>query len=157
MAEQAVVARLNAVFAEWRSALERRALVRFESGLVPTIGLTPAAKADAFSAQFGCTAIGFNWEMMDPSADLAAPRSARATVREAVAMDMRDPRAMWLGPDAALAFADALLGAFDPKQCTALTNHLNGLWFPISGARDEWSFAIMDERAIALLILAAKD
>ena len=72
MAEEAVVARLNAVFAEWRSALERRALVRFESGLVPTAGLTPAAKADAFSAQFGCTAIGFNWEMMDPSADLAA-------------------------------------------------------------------------------------
>jgi len=148
--------RLNALFAEWREALEERALVRFEAGAVPLDALTPAAKADAFSGQFGCTPIGFNWEMLDPSEDLTAPRSARGTMVEALTSDMVMRQTRWLGGERSLEFAVSFLSAFDPASLSVVSNHLNGLWYPISGASDEWSFAVMDDDVIALLVMAAR-
>ncbi|MEO1048699.1 MAG: hypothetical protein AAFW59_10265 [Pseudomonadota bacterium] len=150
------LARLNAFFGEWREALEARALVRFEAGAVPHDALTPAAKADAFSARFGFQPIGFNWEMLDPSDDLTAPRSARGTMVEALTNDMLQTNQRWLGVEGALACANGFLGAFDPSELSVVSNHLNGLWYPISGASDEWSFAAMDDQSIALLVLAAR-
>lgn len=150
------LAHLNVFFEEWREALEARALVRFEAGDVPQDALTSAAKADAFSAQFGFQAIGFNWEMLDPSDDLTAPRSARGTMVEALANGMLQPKQAWLGVEDALSCANAFLGAFDPTALSVVSNHLNGLWYPISGASHEWSFAAMDDQSIALLVLAAR-
>lgn len=147
---------LGAFFDQWREALEERALVRFEAGPLPQEGLTPAAKADAFSGQFGFKPIGFNWEMLDPSDDLTAPRSARSTMVEALTSDMLQPQVPWLGVERSLECAVAFQRAFDPASLTMLSNHLNGLWYPISGANDEWSFAAMDDCAIALLVLAGK-
>lgn len=150
------IAHLNALFEEWRERLETRALVRFEAGPVPQEPLTPAAKADAFAGQFGFKPIGFNWEMLDPSDDLTAPRSARNTFVEAMSNDMVETKVRWLGVEPSLEFAVALLSAFTPATLSVVTNHLNGLWYPISGASDEWSFAVMDEEAIALLVLVPK-
>ena len=148
--------RLDAFFNEWHEALEARALVRFEIGHVPQDALTPAAKADAFSAQFGFQPIGFNWELLDPSDDLTAPRSARGTMVEALTSDMLKPKQRWLGVEGALNCANGFLGAFDSTALSVVSNHLNGLWYPISGASDEWSFAAMDDDCIALLVLAAR-
>ena len=130
--------------------------MRFEAGALPQEPLTPAAKADAFAQSFGFQPIGFNWEMLDPGSDMAAPRSAKATLVEALSTDMIHPSLAWLGEDRALACADAFLALFDAHERTLLSNHLNGLWYPISGASDEWSFVGMDARSIALLVLAAK-
>ena len=149
-------ATLEAFLAQWGEALSARALMRFKIGELPADGLTPASKADAFTGQFGFQPIGFNWEMLDPGLDLNAPRSARATLVEALTNDMTKHTVQWLGEARALECADALLGAFDPARRTVLSNHLNGLWYPISGAADEWSFVVMDETTIALLVLAGK-
>jgi hypothetical protein len=156
LAREAKLARLTAFFDHWRTAFEQRALVRFEAGSVPHDALTPAAKADAFSGRFGFKPIGFNWEMLDPGEDLAAPRSARATMVEALANDMVETRTKWLGKARALTCAEAFLAPFDAAALSIVTNHLNGLWYPISGASDEWSFAVMDEEVIALLVLVPK-
>ncbi len=147
---------LNAFIEQWRGPLEERALVRFEVGDVPQEPLTPAARADAFASGFGFKSIGFNWEMLDPGDDLTAPRSGRATLVAALSNDMIHHRAEWLGESRARECGDALLGAFEAPTRTVLSNHLNGLWYPISGARDEWSFVVMDEATIALLVLAGK-
>jgi hypothetical protein len=148
--------RLQAFIDEWRAPLETRALVRFEAGEVPAEPLTPAARADAFTARFGFKSIGFDWEMLDPSPDLTAPRSARATLVEALAQDFAQPGTKWLGEASARQCAEDLLRPFDPGRLSVLTNHLNGLWWPISGAADEWSFVAMDEAAIALLVLVPR-
>lgn len=156
MTEAEKLDRLNALFAEWREALEERALVRFEAGAVPQDALTPPAKADAFSGLFGFKPIGFNWEMLDPSDDLTAPRSARATMVEALTSDMVMRQTRWLGAEGSLEFAVTFLSVFDPASLSVVSNHLNGLWYPISGASDEWSFAVMDDDVIALLVMAAR-
>ncbi|MEM7702722.1 MAG: hypothetical protein AAF251_12350 [Pseudomonadota bacterium] len=150
------IAHLNMLFEEWREPLESRALVRFEAGAVPQEPLTPAAKADAFAGQFGFKSIGFNWEMLDPSDDLTAPRSALNTIVEALSSDMVETKLEWLGTKRSLEFAVRFLKPFDPATFSVVTNHLNGLWYPISGASDEWSFATMDDQAIALLVLVPK-
>ncbi|MEL6487897.1 MAG: hypothetical protein AAFQ13_12240, partial [Pseudomonadota bacterium] len=87
----------------WRTALEERALVRFEAGALPQEPLTPAGRADAFAQGFGFQPIGFNWEMLDPGSDMTAPRSARATIVEALSKDMIRPSLPWLGENRALA------------------------------------------------------
>ena len=148
---------LESFFAKWRAPLEARALVRFEVGKLPLDGLTPAAKADAFSRQFGCKPIGFNWEMLDPSDDLTAPRSALGTMVEALSNDIGDRKSSWLSVRDALQCAVDLLAPFDRAALSVVTNQLNGLWYPISGASDEWSFAVMDDQAIALLILVPRN
>lgn len=156
MAQADVLAALNAFFGRWRLALEERALVRFEAGPLPQAGLTAAVKADAFSQGFGFKPISFNWEMLDPGDDLAAPRSARGTICEALTNDMVDYTTPWLGAERALQCGDDFLASFDPARLCVVSNHLNGLWYPISGASDEWSFAAMDDAVIALLVVAAR-
>ena len=123
---------------------------------MPQEPLTPAAKADAFAQSFGFQPIGFNWEMLDPGSDMAAARSARATLVEALSSDMTRPIVPWLGERRALACADAFMALFRVCERTFLSNHLNGLWYPISGASDEWSFVAMDEAVIALLVLVPR-
>ena len=150
------LAQLKAFFAKWREPLERRALVRFEAGPAPQDALTLAAKADAFSGQFGFNPLCFNWEMLDPSVDLTAPRSARGTLVEALTKDIGDRKTSWLSARDAMQFAVDLTGLFDPGTLSVLTNQLNGLWHPISGASDEWSFAVMDDEVIALLVLVLR-
>ena len=156
MGEPSQHAAFDAFIDAWRKALEERALVRFEAGALPQEPLTPAAKADAFVQAFGFQPIGFNWEMLDPGNDRLAPRSALATMVEALSNDMIRPSVPWLGEARALACANAFLALFDGSERTLLSNHLNGLWYPISGASDEWSFVGMDARSIAVLVLAAK-
>ncbi len=150
------LSQLNAFFARWRGPIEERALVRFEAGALPDEGLTPAAKVDAFAGQFGFKPIGFNWEMLDPSEDLTAPRSARGTIVEALTTDIADRTTPWLSFESALQCASEFIAPFEPSSLSLVTNHLNGLWWPISGAGDEWSFAVMDERAIALLVMVPR-
>jgi hypothetical protein len=94
--------------------------------------------------------------MLDPGEDLAAPRSARATMVEALASDMAGTRTTWLGKAQATQCAEAFLAPFDATRLAIVTNHLNGLWYPISGASDEWSFAAMDDEVIALLVLVPR-
>ena len=147
---------LESYFAKWRAPLEARALVRFEVGDLPLDGLTPAAKADAFSGQFGCKPIGFNWEMLDPGDDLTAPRSALNAMVEALSKDIGDRKTAWLSVRDALQCALDFLAPFDRAALSVVTNQLNGLWYPISGARDEWTFVAMDDEAIALLILVPR-
>lgn len=147
---------LEAFIARWRGALEERALVRFEAGPLPPEGLTPAAKADAFSGQLGCNPIGFNWEMLDTSEDLTAPRSAKGTIVEALSTDIADRKTRWLSAEDAYQCAVDFTAPFDPATLSVVTNQLNGLWYPISGASDEWSFVTMDDEAIALLILVPR-
>ena len=94
--------------------------------------------------------------MRDPSYDLSAPRAARNTCVEALSNDMVETKVRWLGVEASLEFAVAFLSAFNSATLSVVTNHLNGLWYPISGASDEWSFAAMDDEAIALLVLVPR-
>ena len=147
---------LDAFFSQWRDAFETRALVRFEAGPVPQEALTPAAKADAFAGQFGFQAIGFNWEMLDPSDDLTAPRSAVNTMVEAFSHDIADRKTPWLSVRQSLECATGFLAVFDAASLRVVTIQLNGLWYPISGASDEWSFAVMDDEAMALLVLVPR-
>ena len=150
------LARLDGFFSQWRALLEERALVLFKAGLLPGEGMNPAAKADAFSAQLGCQPIGFNWEMLDPGDDLGAPRSARATMAQALSKDIGDRKTPWLSDQSAQACAADFIAPFASLELSVVTNQLGGLWYPITGASDEWSFAAMDDEAIALLVLVPR-
>ncbi|MDJ0978255.1 MAG: hypothetical protein QNI87_06945 [Erythrobacter sp.] len=150
------LSKLSAFIEDRREALEERALVRFETGEAPQEALSPAAKADAFAQRFGFQPIGFNWEMLDPGENWTVPRSARATMVEALATDISDRKTLWLGDTRVLQCAEAFLGAFAPSERTIVTNQLNGLWYPISGAADEWSFVGFDDAPIALLVLVPR-
>ena len=75
---------------------------------------------------------------------------------EALSHDIGDRKTPWLGAENALECAADFLAAFAPLTTSVVTNQLNGLWYPISGASDEWSFAAMDDEAIALLVLVPK-
>ncbi|MEM6856926.1 MAG: hypothetical protein AAF559_03570 [Pseudomonadota bacterium] len=156
MSEPGDIAAFDGFIEAWRTDLEQRAFVRFETGTLPHEPLTPVGKADAFAQSFGFQPIGFNWEMLDPGRDMTAPRSARATLVEALSKDLARPSLSWLSEDRALACADEFLSLFEEGEGTILTNHLNGLWYPISGASDEWSFVGMDTRLIVLLVLASR-
>ncbi len=146
---------LDAFRRAWRVRLSER--VRFELfvGPVPSDGLTASAKADAFAVRNGFQPIGFNWELLDPEADIDAPRSAFGTMVEAVQRDLSNPSHDWLDAKNARLCARQFLDAFAPAALTVLTNHLNGLWWPISDAADEWSFVALDDDAIALWLMAA--
>ena len=148
--------KLQTFIERWRAPLETRALVRFEAGPLPRDGLTPASKADAFCGQFGCKPIGFNWEMLDPGDDRTAPRSAPGTMVEALSSDIADRKTPWLGARDALQCALDFLAPFDRAALSVVTNQLNGLWYPVSGASEEWTFVAMDDAAIALLSLVPR-
>ncbi|MEM1195381.1 MAG: hypothetical protein AAGH57_04705 [Pseudomonadota bacterium] len=150
-----VRAALNSFYEDWRPVLSQRVRLFFASDALPETGLTPAAKADAFAVQHGFQPIGFNWEMLDPEAGLGEPRSALGTIVEALQRDIAQPSREWLDEGKAHQCATQFLGAFAQGNGTILTNHLNGLWWPISEAADEWTFVAMDEDTIALWLMAA--
>jgi len=110
--------------------------------------------ANAFAASQGLARIGFNWELLDPHSDFDAPRSAIGTMTQALSKDLSNPSRTWLDQAMARKCAQEFLGAFDAARMMVLTNHLNGLWWPISDAQDEWTFVAMDDRTIGLLMLA---
>ena len=151
---EAVFAALASFDQNWRALLSNH--VRFECvwGDLPVDGLTPAAKADAFVQQQGFNPIGFNWEMLDPEAAINGPRSAFGTIVEALRHDIAQPSRDWLSEREAQLCARQFLDAFAPETPAVLTNHLNGLWWPISSAADEWSFVAMDDRVIALWLMS---
>lgn len=154
--------RLEAFRLAWRGALETYAQVVFETGARDDAGGTPVAIADRFVSRCGYTPIGFHWEMLDITADVAAPRSARGAFEDALSKDLV-MRSDWLGTHRALACAEAFIGAFKQPQVTLLTNHIvrdggrSEGWNPISDATLEWAFVGYDGSAIALLLLTAED
>lgn len=143
---------------EWRSVLARAVRVdiaceaRACSDLPNTA--TAADLANASVTARGYQSIGFNWEMLDPHGSEEAPRSALGAMVEALGKDISNPSRQWLDEAIARRCAKHFLAAFDAGSMTLLTNHLHGLWWPISEARDEWTFIAMDDRAIAMLLLA---
>ena len=137
----------------WRARLSEAGRFECVWGALPSEGLTPAHKADAFIQLHGFNPIGFNWEMLDPGAGLDGSRSALGTMVEALKHDIAQPRQDWLSEAEAQLCARQFLDAFARGTLTVLTNHLNGLWWPISGAADEWSFVVMDDHAIALWLM----
>lgn len=147
----AVLARFDG---SWRARLSEGGRFECVWGELPEEGLTPAQKADAFVQQHGFKSIGFNWEMLDPEAPLDGSRSAFGTIVEALQHDIAQPGQRWLSQAEAHLCARQFLDAFAPTTPTVLTNHLNGLWWPISDAADEWSFVAMDDRSIVLWLMA---
>ena len=73
---------------------------------------------------------------------------------EALSNDLSNPSRGWLGARSARHCARQFLDCFVPATPTVLTNHLNGLWWPISDAADEWSFVAMDDEVVALWLMA---
>ncbi len=145
--------RLAAFAAQWLSRLEAGAQAVFVEGLVPETGGSPAAIADAFVQSKGFKPIGYNWEMLDPSASPTEPRSAVGTLAGAFDRDMEFPQQTWLGESDARACAADFVSAFDPLRCSVLTNRMVHGWHPLSDAAIEWAFVGFDQTRIALLLL----
>lgn len=142
----------------WKDVLSREVQVTIawekRTSTEPLLFQPGPSVANAFATSLGFQSIGFNWEMLDPEGGIDAPRSVLGTMIEALAKDLSNPAREWLGDAKARECAEDFLTAFDPIQMIAFTNHLNGLWWPISAARDEWTFVIMDEEITAMLLLA---
>ena len=151
---EATLAALIEFHAQWRDVLSKDVQFKLHCGALPEDGLTPAAKANAFVQAHGFQPIGFNWEMLDPEAGMDEPRSAFGTMVEALEHDLTQPSSDWLSANEARSCAGQFMAAFHASAVTILTNHLNGLWWPISGAADEWSFVAMDDDVIALWLMA---
>ena len=136
--------------ADWNELLNMS--VRFEV----YVGPRPAGgkTADTFVQQHGFKPIGFNWELLDSEAGIGATRSAFGTMVEALSNDLSNPSCGWLEASKARQCARQFLDAFAPAVPTVVTNHLNGLWWPISGAADEWSFVAIDDDTAALWLMA---
>lgn len=145
--------RLAAFEARWRGRLETAANVTFAAGPAPAAGGTPAAIADGWVEAHGFKPIGYNWEMLDPTALPGEPRSALGTLAEALAHHMAYPKQEWLGSEDARACAGDFVTAFDPARCTVLTNRMDFGWHPVSDAAIEWAFVGFDRTRIALLLL----
>ena len=147
------LANLEAFHHRWRAPLESGAQLVFKTRELDHISGTPSAIADSFVGSLGYTAIGANWEMLDPGSDADAPRSAIAAMADALTMDMVLPQQQWLGEERAKECARDFLGCFDLFQRTILTNRMYFGWNPISDAKIEWAFVAYDQSAIALLLL----
>ncbi|MCK0129543.1 hypothetical protein [Erythrobacter sp. F6033] len=109
--------------------------------------------ADSFVSGLGYKPIGFNWELLDPSADPESPRSAIAEITSALAGNISNPSQDWLDVATARQCAIQLLEAFDRTALTVVSNRYDGLWNPISGAPVEWGFVLFDNANIALLLI----
>ncbi len=148
------LAELKAFGADWLEPLGAVADVRFEYASFEECFDAPSVIADRFVAQFGFKQIGFNWEMLDASADASGARAALTVMSEAFEREMVQ-RQQWLGAERAGACANAFINAFEPAQRTILSNRFDGLWNPISDATFEWAFVGFDSRKIALLLVMA--
>ena len=140
--------------ARWLERLRNGAKVAFDFGSVPHNHSTPHAIADAFVSSFGLEPIGFNWELLDPSGDASAPRSALGEVTKALSGAISNPSEPWLSPKDAAECARDFLSFFEPGDLVVLANRYDGLWNPISGAANEWGFVAFDSEHIALFLIA---
>ena len=147
------LANLEAFIQRWRAPLKAGAQLTFETRALDKISGTPSSLADSFVGSLGYTPIGANWEMLDPGSDADAPRSAIATMADALTMDMALPQQQWLGEKRATQCAQDFIECFDLFQRTILTNRMYFGWNPISEAKIEWAFVGYDQSAIALLLL----
>ena len=156
------LARLEAFIGEWRESLESRADVAFHTAPREGAGGAPVQIADTFVSAHGFKPIGFDWELLDPAAGPAEPRSALGAFGDALTKDLV-MRSEWLGETRALACGQDFLSAFNPVQAVILTNHIirdagkSEGWNPITRATYEWAFVGYDDSAIALLLLTAED
>lgn len=139
----------------WVPILSEGALVRFEHGPPDSAAFIHTAVADAFVASLGLKPIGYNWELLDPSGDEAAPRSAMSELIGAVSSDLANPSNPWLPPEVARRCAADFLALFDSASRTIVSNRYDGIWNPIADRAIEWGFVGFDKDRIALLLLAA--
>ncbi|WP_271439877.1 hypothetical protein [Pontixanthobacter luteolus] len=150
-------AALDRFIADWREPLEQQAGVLFATGALDAPSLMHTDVADRFVQSQGLRPIGANWEMLDPSGDDSAPRSAIAFFADALSQNMVLPRRSWLGEGRARQCGREFLACFEPRSRTILTNRMDFGWNPISAANVEWAFIGFDDQKIALLLLAAQD
>ncbi|MBD2842987.1 hypothetical protein [Erythrobacter rubeus] len=142
---------------KWRGPLSEQADVRFETRPLEDSSGLHFAIADSFAVSLGLKAIGTNWELLDPSGDADAPRSAVAAFGEAFAVNMALPGTPWLGEERARECGRDFLGAFDPASRTVMTNRMYFGWHPLTDAQIEWAFVGFDDRSIALLLTTMSD
>lgn len=144
-------------FAErWVRRLSDGAWVGFENGAPDPAAFIHSVVADGFVGSFGLKPIGYNWELLDPSGDAAAPRSALGELTSALSCDLANPNRPWLPEVEARRCAGDFLALFDPATRTIVSNRHDGLWNPIAGYAVEWGFVGWDQNRIALLLLAAQ-
>lgn len=148
---------LDRFIADWREPLEQQAGVLFAAGALDAPSIVYSDVADRFVEAQGLKPIGANWEMLDPSDDDGAPRSAIAFFADALSQNMVLPGRSWLGESRARQCGREFLACFAPRSRTVLTNRLDFGWNPISAANVEWAFIGFDDQKIALLLLAAQD
>lgn len=144
-------------FAErWTGRIADGAQVRFDYGSPDPDAFIPSAVADSFVGSLGLRPISFNWELLDPGDDVAAPRSALGEVTRALSHQLENPGRPWLPQKDARQCAADFLDLFDPASRTIISNRYDGLWNPIAGHAVEWGFVGFDEERIVLLLLAAQ-
>lgn len=139
---------------QWLGRLREKAKVAFEFGPVPQDHTTPHAIADHFVSARRLKPIGFNWELLDPSGDADAVRSALGEVTKALSGAIEDPGVPWLSQQDAARCARDFLSLFDADALVVVANRYDGLWNPISGAANEWGFFAFDGEHAALLLIA---
>lgn len=149
--------RLSQFIAVWREPLESQATALFEARMLGSALSNHTELADTLVESLGLSPIGMNWEMLDDTADKAAPRSARAAFCDALCNNMVFSSTEWLGESRALQCYADFSSSFNPLYRTILTNRLDIGWNPISAATFEWAFVGFDDRKIALLLLTAED
>lgn len=142
--------------ARWVQRLSDGAWVRFEHGSPDPAAFIHSAVADRFVGSLGLKPIGYNWELLDPSDDEGAPRSAMSEMTSAVSCDLAHPNRLWLPAEEARRCAGDFLSLFDAATRTIVSNRYDGLWNPIAGRAVEWGFVGWDKNRIALLLLAAQ-
>jgi hypothetical protein len=142
--------------ARWLPILSDGAWVRFEHGSPDPAAFIHSAMADGFVGSLGLKPIGYNWELLDPSGDKAAPRSAMGEITSALSYDLANPNRPWLPAEEARRCAGDFLALFDAATRTIVSNRHDGLWNPIAGHAVEWGFVGWDKHRIALLLLAAQ-
>ncbi|MEL6531366.1 MAG: hypothetical protein AAFQ27_15515 [Pseudomonadota bacterium] len=140
----------------WLPRLTQEASVLFRCGTPPKGAITHTSAADAFVRSLGLKPIGFNWELLDASADAQASRSAVGEITKAISSDLANPSQLWLAPDVAQSCAQDFLNLFDAADLTVVSNRHDGLWNPIAGGEVEWGFVGYDRHKIALLLLVAQ-
>lgn len=154
--------KLEEFIASWREPLERMAKVFFALRMLDETSGTPAQIADAFAADHDFNQIGFNWELLDPAAELWEARSALGAFKDALSLDLA-MRSKWLEDENAQKCGAEFMAAFKPLQCMFLTNHIireegkSEMWFPVTSCTYDWAFVGMDDRKIAMLVVSAND
>jgi hypothetical protein len=140
--------------AKWLARLNNGAKTEFHYASAPAEAALYTSVADSFVASRNYSKIGFNWELLDATAQTFEPRSALGELKNACANRISNPSQAWLGEAAGEQCAQDFLACFDPGSLTLVSNRYDGLWNPISGASVEWGFVGFDAESIALLLIS---